>query len=346
MLDAVKNFSGSVVVTAPSPATTGLTVTVTTGDASTKFPAVPFDAVIFPASTAPTITNAEIVTCTSVTGDTFTITRQSQSSAVRTIAAGDQFVAAISAKTITDLDFGSRLVKGNMGFFSAIGDTNTQPTPYGMALTTAGTATSRVVSFTNLYSRLKKFGLVSASTAGSLVVYRLNVPRVTLGGGTIGGFRMRMIFSCSDAATVASPIQFVGVSNTTAAPTATQLPSALLNSIGIGNGPSDTNLQLFYGGTTAQTQIDLGANFPANTLGVDAYLLDMYAPIGTAVVNITVTRLNTGNIFRYSIPAGTAGVTLPAATMGLTPLMAWRSNNATALSVGLDTSSFEYETEY
>lgn len=101
--DAHKNFAYSTVLTAPSPAASGTSLVVQSGDGA-KFPAVPFNASIWPVSTQPTITNAEIVRVTAISTDTFTITRTQESTSARTVVVGDQIAAVISAKTITDIE--------------------------------------------------------------------------------------------------------------------------------------------------------------------------------------------------------------------------------------------------
>ena len=103
MVDAHKNFAYSLVATAPSPATTGTSLVVTAGE-GTLFPAVPFNAVIWPAGAAPTSTNAEIVRVTGIATDTFTITRTQESTSARTVVVGDQIAAAITALTLTDAE--------------------------------------------------------------------------------------------------------------------------------------------------------------------------------------------------------------------------------------------------
>ena len=103
MVDAHKNFAVSLVATAPSPATTGTSLVVTAGQGA-LFPAVPFNAVIWPAGAAPLSTNAEIVRVTAIATDTFTITRIQESTSARTVVVGDQIAAAITALTLTDVE--------------------------------------------------------------------------------------------------------------------------------------------------------------------------------------------------------------------------------------------------
>lgn len=93
---AYKNLAYSLIATAPSPATSGVSLVVTAAT-GTKFPAVPFNATIWPVSSQPTTANAEIVTVTAVSTDTLTITRAQEGTAARTVIVGDQIAATITA---------------------------------------------------------------------------------------------------------------------------------------------------------------------------------------------------------------------------------------------------------
>lgn len=82
----------SAVATAPSPATSGTSLTVTAGQGS-RFPTPPFEVTIFPAGSQPTASNAEIVLVTAITSDTLTITRAQEGTTARSIVVGDQIAA-------------------------------------------------------------------------------------------------------------------------------------------------------------------------------------------------------------------------------------------------------------
>lgn len=119
MTDAVKNLAYSTVATAPSPATSGTSLVVASGDGA-KFPAVPFNATVWATGAQPVASNAEIVRVTAVSTDTLTIVRAQETGAggpsARTIVVGDQIAATITAKTITDLGLSDPL-----NFMPAIG---------------------------------------------------------------------------------------------------------------------------------------------------------------------------------------------------------------------------------
>jgi hypothetical protein len=101
--DAHKNFAVSAVATAPSPAASGTSLVVTAGE-GTRFPAVPFNAVVCPVNERPTPANAEVVRVTARSTDTLTITRAQEDSSARTIGVGDLIFAAITAKTLKDVE--------------------------------------------------------------------------------------------------------------------------------------------------------------------------------------------------------------------------------------------------
>ena len=96
MADSIKNFSYSTVLTAPSPATSGTSLTVQSGDGA-KFAVG--NAVVWPGpvGTLPTVANAEIVRVTAVSTDTFTIIRNQDSSTAMSIAVGYQIDQGVTA---------------------------------------------------------------------------------------------------------------------------------------------------------------------------------------------------------------------------------------------------------
>jgi hypothetical protein len=100
--DAHKNFAVSLIATPPSPALSGASLVVTSGD-GVKFPATPFNAVIWP-SGVPNVGNAEIVRVTAISTDTFTITREQESTTAKSPVAGWIIAANITAKAFIDIE--------------------------------------------------------------------------------------------------------------------------------------------------------------------------------------------------------------------------------------------------
>lgn len=218
------------------------------------------------------------------------------------------------------------------------GGSTTVPGVFGMAaLTATGTATTRAVATTNLLQRMTRLGYVSAATAGALAGAREALAKYTTGAGSgLGGFFARYRFAPSDAATVAGARMFVGLSPTTGAPTNVE-PNTLVNSIGVAQLSTSSNLHVYGAGATVDTPVDLGANFPAGG-NVAAYELTMFSP-ASGGCQWQVTRLDTGDVASGTFAAAPLGTVLLCHQL-------WRTNNATALAVGLDICGIYIETDY
>jgi hypothetical protein len=237
------------------------------------------------------------------------------------------------------------LARNKIGYWCPPGNATTAPGVLGYTTqTVVGTATSRIIATTNMYTMLRRIGYVSVATVGGLASLRIAAAQMTTGNGTYGGFLTIKRFGISDAAFVTGARMFIGIASSISAPTNVE-PSTLLNCIGVGHGAADTTMHLYHGGSTAQTPIDLGVNFPINTSNTDFYELALHSsPSGSGEIDYEVTRVNTGDVATGTItPAG--GVALPGSTTLLSYLWAYRTNNATALSVGLDLMSDYIETD-
>lgn len=102
MIDAYKNLAVSSVATAPSPPTTGTTLTVFSGHGS-RFPAVPFNVTVWDPAQLPSPATAEVARVTAMAGDTLTITRAQEGTTARAITANDVIAATFTAKLVADL---------------------------------------------------------------------------------------------------------------------------------------------------------------------------------------------------------------------------------------------------
>ena len=203
------------------------------------------------------------------------------------------------------------------------------------ALTITGTATARIPATTNRFTRGSRLGYVSAATAGSVTTQRHAQPSIYVGSGSEDGtgFFWACRFGIADAAAVSDARMFVGLRDTGAVSSGPE-PSTLVGCIGIGHGAADTNLKIFYGGSAAQTPVDLGANFPSNTLSTDIYDLTLHAPHDVAnTVYWEVVRVNTGHVASGTI---TGAATIMPQSGTLLAVNCFRGNNATALAVGID----------
>lgn len=238
-----------------------------------------------------------------------------------------------------------------IGFWNAGGST-TLPGVFGMfAFTAVGTATARAVATTNLFTRMKRLGYVSAATAGSLTSLYHTIAQYTVGTGTgLGGFYFEVTFGFSDAAAVAGARSFIGLSTLTTAPTNVE-PSSLANQIGIAQLSTDaTQLYLVCGGPSPSFTIALGTGFPPynGTVGVTTgvpYRFGVWSPPNVnGQLNWQLERLDTGTKTSGTI-GGVVGTDSPGNT-SLLGIRAWRTNNTTALAVGMDISQIYIETDY
>jgi microcystin-dependent protein len=173
-LDPVKNFAISRVATAPSPAASGTTLVVETGD-GVLFPdpssSGDYNVVIYPNGEQPTSSNAEIVRVTARSTDTMTITREQESSSARTIVEGDVVMLGITAKVVSDIQdtAESAVVAGIISMYGG----STAPTGY---LLCDGSAVSRS-TYSDLYTAIgTTYGTGDGSTTFNVPNLKGKVP--------------------------------------------------------------------------------------------------------------------------------------------------------------------------
>ena len=239
-----------------------------------------------------------------------------------------------------------------IGLWTPAGNITTVPAIVGMGTFTAtGTATARTVATTNLFTRTRKLGYVSAATAAALTGIRMPAAQYTTGNGSgLGGVFTSIRFGVSDAAAVTGARMFVGLSSATGAPTNVD-PATLTNCIGIAQLSGDaTQLYIVYGGSSAQTTIPLGTNFPPMAgVGIAngiAYDMTIFAPPNSnGVIHYEVERIGTAFTATGTLTPTVVGTQTPASTTLLTHQI-WRTNNATLLAVGIDILNIYVETDY
>jgi hypothetical protein len=236
------------------------------------------------------------------------------------------------------------IARNKIGIWTPPGNATTVPGVFGYTgHTYVGTATARSVTTANKLNRMRRLGIVSAGTAGSLTSFRTGVLQVSTGTGTgLGGFFKIFRFGISDTALVSDARMFVGMSGSISAPTNVN-PSTLTNVIGVGHAELGTSLNLYYGGSVAQTPINLGVNFPVDTQ--TPYELALFSPpTELECVHWQVTNLLTGATASGSID-GNGGAALPTNSLLLNYAWGYRTNNTTALAVGLDLINDYIETD-
>ena len=97
----LRDYATGTVLTAPSPATSGTSLVLQTGEGA-NMPATPFNATVAPDNALPTLANAEKVQVTNVTGDTLTIVRAQGDTTAKSIAVGWRLSNALFAADIGD----------------------------------------------------------------------------------------------------------------------------------------------------------------------------------------------------------------------------------------------------
>jgi hypothetical protein len=134
---------------------------------------------------------------------------------------------------------------------------------------------------------------------------------------------------------------FVGMANTTAAPTDVE-PSSITNMCGMGWDAADTNIQFMHRGTGAVTKIDLGASFPVPTTDrTKSYEVAIFSPPGTTQsLQYEVSDLGTG-----AKATGTITTNLPTTSTLLAP-RGWMSVGGTSSVIGIAIMGLYLESDY
>lgn len=236
-----------------------------------------------------------------------------------------------------------------IGYWAAPGNATTVPLAFGLAAPTAnGSATQRAVATTNIFTRCRRLGYLGAASANSVAGYRNGAAQFTTGSARDGegGFFYLHKFGISNG-TPPNPTMFIGLNTITGAPT--NVAPNTTNSFGIGLAPGSNNLQVCYGGSTAQPRIDLGSSFIANTSNDTIFEVSIFSPRSVAnasntiiyysvvKMNATTTVSNTGMI--------EGGSTILPSNTTLLGLQSWRSPSSAATAVALDLISLYIETD-
>jgi len=146
-----------------------------------------------------------------------------------------------------------------------------------------------------------------------------------------GGFDFYTSMGMSSATTQSAQQAFAGLCGTTSIISANINPSAFINAIGLAKEPGLNNMQIIHNdGSGGATLIDLGANFPANTVNTDMYELRLLAEPNGSGISYRVTRLNTGDE-----ATGNITTNLPSDTTMLSE-QSWTSNGAGTAACGID----------
>lgn len=233
--DAHKNLAYSTVLTAPSPAISGTSLVVQSGDGA-KFPTPPFNATIWPTGARPIASNSEVVRVTGVSTDTLTIVRAKEGTSARSVIIGDQIAATITAKTFTDIEGGllgsfDYVISGCVWTADAVGSTKAASMTAG-SIWLGGTQLA-VAAVTSRTFTASKDGYVDFSDNGdgtAAITYIDNTTNAASPALAAGSLRNAIVVvGATNIATTASINQG---QNDRVLPIASSIPYTVTDSIG------------------------------------------------------------------------------------------------------------------
>lgn len=240
---------------------------------------------------------------------------------VGTQAASDNSTKAASTafvKTETD-NLTHRFVVNDAHVVLPTWGTTTLNVVSGLGYTVAGSGALRNFADTNLFTRTQRTAWATTSTAGT-----------TNSGRQITGYFTRNTefeyitkFGSADNASTLGNRAYIGISkaNETNAPE----PSVMVNCVGMVMLASSTNWHIIHNDASGTaTTIDLGSDYPANTVSTDMYQLK----IKTVSTGIEVTVKRLGTAFTYTT---TLTTDIPAASQVLATYIAVNNNTNAAV---------------
>ncbi len=203
--------------------------------------------------------------------------------------------------------------------------------------TVSGTANSVSATFSTILGAFRRLSY-DTTVAAAQVAGIKNGIRVARGNAAgVGGFHLIARFSIDSVA--AGHAIFVGFDPTTAA-LADGDPSALVNICGFGADAADSNLQWMVNDASGTaTKVDLGANFPAKTVGA-IYEARIFCKPNDTVLYYSLQRLDSAQFVE-----GSSNTDLPVNTTGICAgaHVFTRADTTTAAKLGI--SSMYCETE-
>jgi hypothetical protein len=215
----------------------------------------------------------------------------------------------------------------------------TTPTLFGFPNTAVGTISHPALAATSLKTSTARLIVTSATTANSASNLRSAQNIVWRGNAAgLGGFLYVSRFGIGS--TTANQQIFVGLHSATTAISTTQVPTALVNILGICADSADTILRLCHNdGSGVATEIDLGSDFPHSTTTA-FFELVLFCPPQCSSIGYRVKRLDAAGEV-----SGSLSTDIPAANQFLTR-QEYMNNGGTAAAVILEIFSVGIETDY
>ncbi len=207
----------------------------------------------------------------------------------------------------------------------------------GGTSTVVGTVTALDVSSTDVGTRTPRGNVATSATAGNVAGIRS--PNTTwFVGNSANGGGVFFLAAFTLGTVVSDQRAFFGPRSSTSAPT-NVAPTTLTNSMGLGTVDGSPNWHIVFGGSAAQTPIDLGANFPSRGTTNDKIQFALYWPPGdNGGFYYEVNRNEGAFVASGFVPNTSPGTTLPASTTAMSPNNSYWTNNATASIMSMRTS--------
>ncbi|MBS3913724.1 MAG: hypothetical protein KG003_04450 [Bacteroidetes bacterium] len=202
---------------------------------------------------------------------------------------------------VTELDWAiQRQVHENMPVFNSATLNNVRGVIY-----TASGATQRTFSSINEFDRNQRMGIV-ATTTGNAAQLRQTQLIFTRNSGFDVTFKLGMVENATG-----SDIRFFGGISSNTGVFGNNEPNTLLNTIAVCKPSTSNNLHIIHNDASGiATSIDLGVNYPMNTISTDVYNVRIRSS-GSNVI-VTVNRVGTAFVHTQTIttdlPSGTQGL--------------------------------------
>lgn len=208
--------------------------------------------------------------------------------------------------------------------------------------TLTGTATAAALSTSIFLQQRRIEYLVTVAAATAIAGFRSPQVNWYLGNAVnLGGFLYNCRWGNATGGATTTSRAFVGLANSTAAPTDVQ-PSSLVNIVGMGWDAADANIQIMTNdGTGTATKIDLGASFSVPTTDRSGlYDLQLLALPNTASIFWKVNNVLTG-----AAASGLVTTNIPAAATAMGP-RGWISVGGTSSVIGITFCQCTIESDY
>lgn len=274
---SLKDYATGTVATAPSPATSGTTLILESGEGA-RFPTAPFNVTAHPDNEFPTLDNAEKLLVTDVTSDTLTITRAQGDTTAKSIDVGWRISNSLFKEDLEDkVDVTGEAMTGKLTITQAnnandegfrVTQNDTTNNPRAMTIVNAGTGYSLKIDH-------------NGTTGAAVDLTSAATNNTALGVTGVNTTLSTTKITNSAAQTTGGVLALLGTSSSRTSPVL-----SIENS-----GTAGMSITSTDGSTSKFTLSQLGNILTAGYTRVGS----MSAPNNTTAGDLTSTRLSVGN---------------------------------------------------